>query len=141
MLIPNRVFPALVTHCDLDSSRYALGGIYFERDKKGTPYAAVTDGRRLIATTWTEPDEAHFPGPDKMKGQPDGGFSTIVPMAACKEASKMVKHDKKQLENKPILGNVLLDEASANGRVSLYATNLERDTTLRPDSLEGRFPM
>ncbi len=137
MLIPNRVFPALVTHCDPGSSRYAFGGIYFERDKEGTPYAVATDSRHLIATTWTEMDVAEYPGPEEMMGRTDGEFSVVVPQEACKKAPKLVKLGKRSL---PILGNVLLSEASANGRVPMFATNLEDRATIEPESVEGRFP-
>ena len=139
MLIPNRVFPALVTHCDPGSSRYAFGGIRFERDAEGTPYAVATDSRRLIVTTWTEPNAADYPGPASLCDNP-AEFSVVVPIDACKKAPRLVKLGKKLLKDRPILGNVLLDEAETNGRVPLFATDLENCVALEPKPVEGRFP-
>jgi len=137
MLVPNRAF-SIVKHSAAESSRYALGGIRFERDKDGSPYAIATDGRRLVAVNWQEPPVSLFPPVAGVSLEPVDDFSTVVPVVACKDAPKLVKHPRNN--PKPILEHVAIDEHGTNGRVPIHATNLEKEVTLKPDSVEGKFP-
>ena len=57
MLVPINVFSAMFPLADRKSTRYALGGIKLERTADGSPVAIVTDGRKMLAYTWTEPAE------------------------------------------------------------------------------------
>jgi len=118
MLVPFNVFRQLRKVADRESSRYALGGILFERSADGSPVAVATDGRRLVAYTWREPD------PDNST--PALARATVHPLAPVHQAAApgwqgLVsgealaqicgwKLDRKALKARPILDYVFIDE-------------------------------
>jgi DNA polymerase III sliding clamp (beta) subunit (PCNA family) len=103
MFVPRKIAEALATHCDSDSCRYALGGVKLER-KDGVPYAVATDGRRLLAVTWEEPDAATV-------FAPVDGCEVILEPKAFKAASKALKPKKAQEALRPDCKFVAVDEA------------------------------
>lgn len=133
MLIPPKVLK-IASCCDKDSLRYATAGVRLERDDAGVPYAVATDGRRLTRVTWTEDAGDEYPGDFDQTHQP--GFSTLLHMDDCKEAAKLPP----RRTIKPILANVVVEEASANGEVTYGATDLDRLRKVKAKSVEGKFP-
>lgn len=136
MLVP-RSLAAMGKVCDRDSTRYALGGIFFERDSKGRPHAVATDGRRLVHATWVESDEFPESAGDRTAVP---GFETILPAEAITAAARGAKLSARMQRMRPNLNSVLIQEPGANGTVRVAATNY--DTTAAADvrSIEGRFP-
>jgi len=156
-LVPRSVFN-LEKLADTENSRYALGGVKFERgkptskgkdQKPGEPLAIATDGCKLAVLTWPEPNPDDYPtagaGAD-FSAQPNPEFSAIVPAGACVEAARAVKKlGKRLLGSKPILGNVAIDESQAvsngkPGRVPMFTTDLEAGRRVDPQVLDGRYP-
>ncbi len=141
MLIPPRIF-SLVSLADKDATRYALGGVRFERDADGTARAIATDGRGLAVVTWPEDDPNEFPQVNGTDPTPRPGFSAIIPVANCKDAAKLPP--KKFI--KPILENVALDETGGNWEgetpkpVTFAGTDLETGRIIEVRPLAGRYP-
>ena len=133
MLIPSQIFP-ISKVCDVESTRYALGGVHLERDAEG-PVAVATDGRRLIAVRWSEAAAGDYPGGVGDTAHVEN-FETLIPAKSWNEAAKLPP----KRTSKPILANVLVEETSANGTVRMAATDLETTKQITPRSLEGRFP-
>ncbi len=144
MLIPSRMF-AMTAQADDASSRYALCGIRFERNgQHADPHAIATDRRVLVAASWNEPNAAEHPAPDDYKerwtGTKADDFATIIPVADCKAAVKLVRMTKKQREDKPIRDCIALSETSTNGKAPMYASDGSQSANMAPDTLDGRFP-
>jgi hypothetical protein len=137
MLVPKSVFAARKI-CDREQSRYALGGMEFSRDKAGAALACATDGRRLVALTWQEPDAAEYPAPPNLTaGRRDGAQPFILPYAACDQASKV----KLGAKCKPILQHVVLQEpAEGENDITIFATDLENRHQNTARKMDGRFP-
>ncbi len=134
MLIPRQVFNVSKLAAR-ESTRYAINGVNVER-VDGQCVATTTDGRRLISVKWSDEDiRAEFP-PDVGDVAPLDDFQTIVSRSQWDEAGKLIP--KRTL--KPVLGNCLLDENSANGEVTLAATDLDRTRSVKGASVEGNFP-
>ena len=74
MLVPRTMFN-LHEVCDPDASRYALGGVYFERAEDGSPVAVATDGRRMVAATWGEDPAEQYPPRPAVTPHPTVGGS------------------------------------------------------------------
>ncbi len=137
MLIPARIFK-LHKLTDTDTSRYALGGIRFERDADGKPIAIVTDGRVLLAVQWPEDNPDDYPaGQVGLSAEHKPGFAVVVPTDACKRVGKLPP----RRSPKPVLRNVLLDEQSDNGTVPMGVTNQDEVQQVRPGQCEGKFPL
>lgn len=137
MLVPKSVF-AVRKIADRDSSRYALGGIRFERDEKtGAPLAVACDGRRLVAVTWNEDNADEYPAaPGLVAGKREGAQPFILPYAACDAASKI-----KIKTPKPILENIVLQEPLADeNTVKIFATDCDNQHNTTARQLDGRFP-
>ncbi len=136
MLVPSQIFP-ISKVCDTETTRYALGGVRLERDAEG-PVAIATDGRRLIFARWTEAAGEEYPAGIGDTAHVEN-FGTLIPAKQWDEAGKMLP--KSRITSvKPILGNVLVEEPSANGTVRMAATDLETTKQVTPRSLEGHFP-
>jgi len=136
MLIPRELFH-LAKIASTETSRYALAGVHFER-RAGKPYAAVTDGRKLVAATWTESPLAEFPTlPEGFDATENPTLAVTVPIDACKKAVKM---GGTKTPTKPILNNVVMAESSVNGKVPLLATDLESTDRLDPVPVKGQYP-
>ena len=137
MLVPNRVFP-VHTFCDNESSRYALGGVLFERSK-GTPYAVSTDGRAMVAASWDEMPAGESKTPKEMLAKV-ADYSAIIAAEACKKAPKLVKLSKRLLQSKPALAHVAIHEGATNGKSPMFVTDLEQNVAVDAPTIEGRFP-
>ncbi len=139
MLIPRQVF-AVSKLAARESTRYAINGVNVER-VDGQCVATTTDGRRLISVTWSDEDvRADFP-PDCGDVTPVDDFQTIVSRSQWDEAAKLIPKPAARL--KPVLANCLLDENSANGTVTMSATDLGHATGRRRVSdlsAEEHFP-
>lgn len=134
MLVPRKVF-GVAKVSDPSSTRYALGGVQFERTAEG-PVAVATDGRRLLAVTWPEEKGEKFPDGERDHVE---GFTTIVPTKACQDAQRAMGL-KIGKGVKPIFHNVLIEEPTANGKVPLVSHNGEEVRRAEPKACEGRFP-
>lgn len=140
MLIPRTVLNA-ISHCDPESTSYALGAVQLQRCADGSPVAVATDGRRLIALGWTE-DE---PNPENQHEQWNGrnvpvdGFETLIPASAIKaQVAKLPKP--KASHNLRANHSILMEEPTANGKVTFHGTTGETTSTAVVASEEGRFP-
>ena len=132
MLIPKNVFPLSVV-CDTTANRYALGSVSLER-RDGKPTAIATDGKMLVATTWSEDDSDNYPGSFDRAIVDD--FDTLIPKKDWEAAGKDIPNNKTELKRKPILRNAFLQEPGANGIVKMGAANKVSEVT----TTEGRFP-
>ena len=123
-----------------DETRYAIHGVNLERDADGKPWAVATDGKQLIAATWSEDPGEDFPG---NLGDPSHveGFKTLVPAKDFRDAAKLAAKGR-LLRARPILGNVLLDERAtgADGTAPMAGTDLESVRTAAPAKVDGTFP-
>lgn len=144
MHIPRNVF-SMHKLTDPGSLRFSMGGVRFERpkpqDEKGVanPLAIACDGRRLLVLSWSE-NKLLATKDSSISQQPVHGFSTILPVQACKDAAKLAKPSKTDLANRPYLGQVILDEPHSNGTVPIYGTDDTSSGTITPKALDGRFP-
>lgn len=118
MLIPQPIF-AISKLCDTTAIRYALGSVRLERDEDNQPHAVATDGLRLISCQWAEAPGNEYPTGFDTAIVP--GFSTLVPKKQWEEASKLPP----KRCPKPILSEVVVEEGTANGKITLGATDLE----------------
>lgn len=137
MLIPISALAALRSHCDKESSRYALGCILLERQLDGSPVAIATDGRRMAAFSWVEPAEHPHKPADET---PDTAFSLLLSPEALAAICGW-KLDKKWLRLKPQLGFVYIPENLAEGEpVTVSATDLSAVYRVERARGDGRFP-
>jgi hypothetical protein len=145
MLIPRTAFGAAKI-ADIASSRYALGGVQFQRSPDGSPLAVATDGRRLVALTWPEPDPAEFPPMAGLNPAPNLAAKVIIPAKVCLDAGRSKLGLKSK---KPVLHYVALDENTSTDElpagepgplVPLAATDLERIERFDSRPVNGRFP-
>jgi len=134
MLLPQNL-ATLAKITDTTSTRYALGAVHLERDAKGKPWAVVTDGCRLLATTWTEDKHEDYPA-GTMDLTPVPGFETLIPRKSWEEGFKLPP----KKCPKAVVCNLVLDEKSANGKVTIGATDMETERRLSITVPEGRFP-
>ncbi|MFZ5832275.1 MAG: hypothetical protein ACOY3P_19490 [Planctomycetota bacterium] len=133
MLIPRKLAP-ISKFCDPDSTRFATGGVRLERDGDGKATAVVTDCRRLIAVEWDEMDGTEYPNGFHTDRVP--GFAAIIPEKGWNEAMKLPQKN----PVKPILKNLVVEEPTANGKVTLGATDLENDRRIAVTQIDGRYP-
>jgi len=122
-------FKQLTKVCDQSSSRYALGCILLERCADGSAVAVATDGRRLTAYKWTEP-EAHPLAPAGVVPSPE--FSVLVSAEAVRQVCAW-KLDRKAIKRRPELGFVFIDE---NGPIIPAAKGAPEDAPI-----ERRLPI
>lgn len=135
MLIPRTVLAALAPCCDLESSRYALGGVLLQRLPDGNPVAVATDGRRLVAVTWDGlPDDAPTCPTDANVIQSDA-FAAIVPQDVCARLGKEWHPSRQERHGKQAW--VLMEEGE---KPKMYVLDREFDATYDIRLLEGRFP-
>jgi DNA polymerase III sliding clamp (beta) subunit (PCNA family) len=138
-MLVHRSITAIGVACDPESTRYSLGGIHFERDAQGQPHAVATDGRRLIHATWPEPI-ADFPNTECGNPAPVADFAAIIPVDALTGVARKSKILAKVLRTRPALNHLVIDETTANGSVTIGATNGVDVVTERAGCIEGRFP-
>jgi hypothetical protein len=124
MKIPLSAFEA--HRCtDSEISRYALGGVLFEQQEDGTPYAVGTDGRCLVALTWKDGDQKPGVGP------------TIIGSAVCRTLSSATK----QL---PVPENSPTGDAevvmSNGGPTCKLSVGRDPEIAFNAVPIEGRFP-
>lgn len=136
MLIPKSLFSALLPLTDRDSSRYALGCIKLERHTDGSPVAIVTDGRKLLAYTWVEPNEHPFKPADEAR---NADFAVLVSAAAIAQV-KGWGFDKKILHSRPELDFVYIPETATELVVPIMATDGVNDFKISNAAGDGRFP-
>ena len=115
---------------------WSSSGVLVERNDEGKARAVATDGRRLILSEWFEDDPKDYPPIEGFSSEHRNGFSAILPTGALKAAAKGIKNSR----YKPILGNVAIDEQSANGKVLLSTTDLETVQQSTVATCEGHFP-
>lgn len=138
MLVPRKIFK-LRELCDPEPTRFATGGIKFERLDDGTPRASVTDGRVLMIAEWQEDAAEHYPVIEGVVATEKHAFEVIVPKAACAEAEKLLAPGKRC--PKPVVArNVVLDEVNTNGRVIIAASNIDDSRKITPQAIDGKFP-
>lgn len=137
MLVPRSVLAA--RKCgDVNSSRYALGGLCLTRDAEtNQPFAIATDGGKLVAMAWREPDAAEFPADIDLTHRPGCQFTiptaALDKVAACKIGVK---------SRKPILHYVAVQEPvddKAN-TAPMIATSIDETARFEPRLQEGWFP-
>ena len=140
MLIPRKL-SKVGTHCDSESSRYALGGILLERDDDGVN-AVASDGRRLIHLQWndSELDVDNSKIGESVNLETEDNFQTIVLASDLESAAKANKPKVSQVKIKPILDYVGLDEKSSNGKLRIVSTDGVGVSTKDCKAIEGRFP-
>jgi len=135
MLIPPRI-ACLSKLCNPDVSRYALWGVQFSRDENCVPHAVVTDGRVLVATSWTEDDRDEYPVVEGLNLEPKPGFETIIPKDQLVAAAKLPP----KRSPRHVLTNIALDEQNSNGTVPVVGYDLENVKRVDVKPVEGRFP-
>lgn len=134
MLIPRQVF-AVSKLVSREPTRYAIDGVEVRR-VDGQCVATALDGRRLISVKWSDEDiRSEFP-PDVGDVAPLDDFQAIVSRSQWDEAGKLIP----KRTRRPVLGNCLLDENSANGTVTMTATDLDQSRSVSGKSREGNFP-
>ncbi len=121
MQVPKSVFH-LYRLANKESTRYALGGVHFERGKDGNPYAVVSDGRSLLAVTWTEDVPVATDHID-----------TVVPYDVCVDAT-----DDFYSSYPP--GAIELTQDGENGKLGLQSQSGRVSIRFDTQQLEGRFP-
>lgn len=133
MLTPQAVFN-LHRFADPNSSRYALGGVRFERDADGNPLAMACDGKILAIAGWPEPkaDGTCVAGLSTAH-KPD--YETIVPVDACKQVVKFASPKSRFSD-----GCVLIGEPETNGKVPIVASDGVGIERIEPLAVEGRWP-
>lgn len=129
---------------DTESSRYALGGVLFER-RDDTAFAVATDGRRLIAAEWQDATAAvDFPpvglGVLPAPGSEFAESGKVIPSADCLKLARTAKPKGRAAAKCPALQYVAMEEATANGRAKFAATDGETTAGLEVATMEGRFP-
>jgi len=140
MLIPKSIL-CIRKFTDVESSRFAFGGVKFERNlATSCPRAIATDGRRLIIAEWEEDDPANFPAPLDFNLSPQADYGVIVPTGELDKISVTKLPNKKTLKEKPYLANVALSEVGTNGVVPIATTDSESTQLFNPRPVEGRFP-
>ncbi len=151
MFVPKSAL-AIVSHCDSECSRYALGSVQFERGTDGKALAIATDGRRLAVLEWADlpldtesalaKDRAAVRAVESLGLSADHvpSFSTLLSVEDLKKAGKMITAKPSIQASTPVYGAVMLDEVSANGKVTMGATNGSSPSTMTVASTEGRFP-
>lgn len=147
MFVPKSAL-AIVSHCDAESSRYALGAVQFERDENGKALAVATDGRRLAVLSWDDADILPVEGNSRRDAmlatglavEPVSNFKILINMADLKRAGKLLTAKPSIQTAWPVLGSILIDEVSANGKVSMGATDGANPSTMTVASTDGRFP-
>lgn len=139
MLVPKSVFN-LHNIADTESSRYALASVRFERDAAGAPLAIGCDGRRLLVLGWHEAPAAEYPpGPLTLNPFPVENFETLLPATEARKLAT-AKLPAGLVKRKPILGNIVIDEAGTNSTIPVGWHDMETATELRPCAMEGRYP-
>lgn len=101
--------------CDLESSRYALGGVKFETIN-GRPYAIATDGRHMVIVSW-----------NPQEGEP---LEAIVSGGAMATALAAVKRHS-SLSMAEVTPDSVTLQISPKGSESI---------TVKAPPVEGRFP-
>ena len=135
MHLPRKVF-SIVKVCDAESFRYALGGIRLERGNDGNPVAVATDGKRLIATSWTENGDDHPSSCAKV-----AGFETIVSGESVKQAVKAHKMTKSEIAKQPCRSGYIVTEDSPDGLTSsIIAEAGVSKTVIDRATIDGKFP-
>lgn len=149
MLVPKSVISELLKITYRDSSRYALDSILLERQADGSPVAVASDGQRLVAYTWQEPESHPFKPSDAA---PREGFSVLLSAAACKQIKSWKLTTKGPRAEE--LNCVYVDEYSTRpqydkdtGEISeriptlaIRATDLSANYSIEDATGEGRFP-
>ena len=117
MLIP-RSLAKLVSHTDKQSSRYALAGIQIQRESDGNPVAVATDGRRLAAIRWAEPNDGY---PADFDDSPVENFCEILDAQHVKSAVAMDSPARKRSSNSRFAETV--KQCAMNPRAGLSLSN------------------
>ena len=132
MLIPPEVFP-ISRMCDNEAARYVLTAVHLERTPDGKPVAVSCDGRRLIAVQWQEDKPEEYP--KGLDATPVADFATLIPRKQWDEAAKLpLKKCPKR-----ILTNMVVEESTANGKITLGATDLETERRITATVPEGKY--
>ncbi len=134
MLVPQNV-ASIEAIAAKDTSRYVINGVLLERDSAGIARAVATDGRRMIVAEFCESDEKDYPA--VFDSERVEGFSAILPAGALKTAAKGIG---KASRIKPVLGNIAVSEASANGQVFLTTTDLETESKATVPTIDDKYP-
>jgi hypothetical protein len=139
MLIPRAVF-ALSKLCDGESSRYALGGVLFERIDAERCRAVVTDGRCLVIVEWREnhafdTEFGNFP----LNTAP--GFVVLIPAGSCVALQRLGKPTPKT-KMPPKCEVVAIGEQAQESQSEFRACVLTENGRLGYSAVtcEGRFP-
>lgn len=137
MLVPLNVFSAMATIRDKESSRYALGGFKLERSADGSPVAIATDGHKLVAYSWSEPELHPFKPENETANL---AFSALVSGDAL-DTVKTWKISAAALRQRSERGFVYIPESTApDGAFSITATDGAKVFRIDNASMEGRFP-
>ncbi len=136
MLVPG-ILSKLGNLVARESTRYAINGILLKRDADGKCVAAVTNGRFLCVSKWDdEPIRGEFPVIHGCDSSPKTDFEVVVDLRQWKSAHKLLpKRTINQTYNR-----FLVDEHSANGKLTISATDGTATSNCVDDSLELDFP-
>ena len=111
----------------------------FKRIGNAKCQAAATDGRILVSVDFDETRDMVIPGigADEKKVK---DFSTIIGGDQCRMLAAVASPSKLRAKKTPETALVKIDEASANGVVSVSASNIDVQATTVVSAIEGRFP-
>ncbi len=138
-MIPKQVMKALAPLTDPESTRYALGAVFIER-RNGEPCAVATDGRKLLAVSWQEPnpdDSATHAAHVGMNAETVPSYSALI---ARKDAAHAFKVSKRVLKARPLTRFLVVDETGTNGTIPIGCFDGETAQRTEPRQIEGRFP-
>jgi hypothetical protein len=137
--IPKRLL-AVAEIAATEQSRYAFHGVNVGR-KGDRLSVCATDGRRLLKVEWTEQETAPLEGMEDAE-KPVDGFNSIVPARTLRQLGRMIPPAPRGKKAKAQPPFVVLNEATANGHVSMIHVNKEFGQRIAVDapSCDGQFP-
>lgn len=134
-----RLFTHMMYACDVDTTRYSLGGCFVEMDRPTTEYGfpdylrfVATNGQRLAT------DYVGMQGPTEL-------ITAIIPLAACKSAIKVLrKAESCALSLTADLVHAILDVRGKDGTETEYVFRLIGERIKTDEGYwtwaPGRFP-
>lgn len=140
MLIDKDLLKHLSTFAAGEPTRYALHAVRVERRADGQARLVATDGKRLAVYEPSEVPHDQYPvapGTRAADAEPVPGFVTLLPLTAAKQAAELVR-SRRGAEDVARL--VLLEEPTANGTVTLRATNYDESAAIHVQPLQGQYP-
>lgn len=135
MLIPRNIAAAAAKITDRENNRYAIGAVRIERQPEsagGRPLAVSTDGRRMLAVEWQEPDREDAPAAG-VDLTPRPGCAALIPAATLADLAKSKIGAKSPRE---AARAIQLQEPEPGANAAPLAVTDGEQSTAAP----GRFP-